>query len=67
MLTEHNALPEPLQNFLLDIQPGYDRDPVRGVYNHGWMIGDESAISVDVQSRIDSLLEIQPVQAGSGS
>jgi hypothetical protein len=67
LLTEPNALPEPLQNFLLDIQPGYDRDPVRGVYNHGWMIGDESAISVDVQSRIDSLLEIQPVQPGAGS
>jgi hypothetical protein len=67
LLTEPNALPEPLQNFLLDIQPGYDRDPVRGVYNHGWMIGDESAISVDVQARIDSLLEIQPVQPGAGS
>jgi hypothetical protein len=62
-----NALPAPLQDFLLDIQPGYDRDPVRGVYNHGWMIGDEGAISVDVQARIDTLLEIQPVQSGSGS
>ena len=54
-----------MQDYLLDIQPGYDDDPVRGVYNHGWVIGDESAISVDVQSRIDALLEIQPVQPGS--
>jgi hypothetical protein len=38
---------------------------VRGVYNHGWVIGDESAISIDVQSRIDALLEIQPVQPSS--
>jgi hypothetical protein len=67
LLTAGNALPEALQNFLLDIQPGYDRDPVRGVYNHGWMIGDESALSVDVQARIDSLLEIQPVQSAAGS
>ena len=51
----------PLQNYLLDIQPGYDDDPVRGVYNHGWVMGDEKAISIDVQSRIDALLEIQPV------
>ena len=34
----------PLENFLLDIQPGYRFDPVRGVYNHAWMLGDESAI-----------------------
>ena len=52
------------QDYLLDIQPGYDDDPVRGVYNHGWSIGDEQAISIDVQSRIDTLLEIQPVAAG---
>src|SRR5829696_5048557 len=61
------ALPEPLQNYLLDIQPGYDEttDPVRGVYNHGWLIGDESALAAAVQSRIDTLLEIQPVNTGA--
>jgi hypothetical protein len=64
LVTAANALPAPLQDFLLDIQPGYDEDPVRGVYNHGWMIGDEGAISVDVQARIDALLEIQPVDRG---
>jgi ell wall binding domain 2 (CWB2) len=64
LLTAANALPAPLQDYLLDIQPGYDEDPVRGVYNHGWMIGDEAAISVDVQARISSLLEIQPVDRG---
>jgi len=67
LLTAANALPAPLQDFLLDIQPGYDRDPVRGVYNHGWMIGDETAVSVDVQARIDALLEIQAVGADEGS
>jgi hypothetical protein len=67
LLTAGNALPVPLQDYLLDIQPGYDEDPVRGVYNHGWMIGDESAVSVDVQARIDSLLEIQPVDPIAGA
>jgi hypothetical protein len=47
--------------FLLDIQPGYEDDPVRGVYNHAWLIGDEQAITLDAQSRIDALLEISPV------
>jgi len=28
-------------------------------------MGDEQAITVDVQSRIDALLEIQPVASGS--
>jgi hypothetical protein len=67
LITAGNALPEPLQNYLLDIQPGYDKDPVRGVYNHGWIIGDEAAVSVDVQARIDQLLEIEAVDAGKGS
>jgi hypothetical protein len=61
LLSEAGSLPEPVQEYLLDIQPGYDKDPVRGVYNHGWLMGDENAISGDVQSRIDALLEIQPV------
>jgi hypothetical protein len=61
LLSDANSLPVEVQDYLLDIQPGYDEDPVRGVYNHGWLMGDEAAISADVQSRIDALLEIQPV------
>ena len=64
LVTEAQALPQPLQDYLLDVQPGYDKDPVRGVYNHGWLMGDEAAISADVQARIDTLLEIQPVDTG---
>jgi hypothetical protein len=61
VLTDAGVLPKPLQDFLLDIQPGYNTDPVRGVYSHGWMIGDENSVSAAVQARIDTLLEIQPV------
>jgi hypothetical protein len=64
LVTEAQALPQTVQDYLLDVQPGYDKDPVRGVYNHGWLMGDEAAISADVQSRIDTLLEIQPVDTG---
>jgi hypothetical protein len=55
-------LPRFLRGYLLDIQPGYENDPVRGVYNHAWIIGDESAISVAVQTEIDDLTEIVRVQ-----
>ena len=65
LLPDAGVLPAPLQDYLLDIQPGYDEDPVRGVYNHGWIIGDESAIAAAVQARIDTLLEIQPVDTGA--
>jgi hypothetical protein len=54
----------PLSTYLTDIQPAYtdnfDFRPVRGVYNHGWLIGDELAISAIVQAQIDGLLQISP-------
>jgi hypothetical protein len=65
LLTDAGVLPQPLQDYLLDIQPGYTDDPVRGVYNHAWIIGDESAIAAPVQARIDTLMEIQPVDTGA--
>ncbi|MEA2227635.1 MAG: hypothetical protein QOF04_1265, partial [Solirubrobacteraceae bacterium] len=61
LLSSGARLDAPLAEYLMDIQPGYSKDPVRGVYNHGWIVGDDKAISVAVQSQIDSLLEISPV------
>jgi hypothetical protein len=65
LVEDARTLPPQVQEYLLDIQPGYEEDPVRGVYNHGWLMGDESAISAEVQARIDTLLEIQPVDTAS--
>jgi len=62
-----DVLPQLDERYLLDIQPGYEKDPVRGVYNHGWLIGDEAAISTAVQARIDFLLQIVPVDRSSSS
>ena len=56
-------LPPSSTSYLLDIQPGYRFDPVRGVYNHAWLMGDESAISVDLQARIDELMEIVRIKS----
>jgi hypothetical protein len=62
-----DTLPTALRDFLLDIQPGYavGGDPVRGVYNRAWIIGDENTISRSQQSTLDALLEIVPVDQRS--
>jgi hypothetical protein len=62
VLASAGGLDGAVGQYLLDIQPGYTRDPVRGVYNHGWIIGDDGAISVATQARIDSLLEIKKAE-----
>jgi hypothetical protein len=66
ILDDAGEVPPALEEYLLDIQPGYRRDPVRAFYNHGWIVGDDKAISVATQSRIDALLEIVPVNEKKG-
>jgi len=70
-MLDRTGSPLPTRDYLLDIQPGYRTDPVRGVYNHGWIVGDDKSISVAVQAEIDSLLEItrenRSRPTGSGS
>jgi hypothetical protein len=58
LVDDAQNLPPAVERYLLDIEPGYQKDPTRGVYNHGWIIGSDKAISIAAQSRIDSLLEI---------
>src|SRR3954471_17123349 len=67
VLDDAKAVAKPLTGYLLDIQPGYRKDPVRGVYNHGWVIGDERAVSAALQARLDALLEIVPVERRSST
>lgn len=67
LIERGDKLPKELRDYLLDIQPGYQSDPTRGVYNHGWLMGDTDAIGLGVQDQIDGLLEIQQVPQGGGS
>ena len=62
-----SALPASLSAYLLDLKPGYADDPTRAVYNHVWLIGDTSALSVDLQAEVDELAEVAPVTSGSGA
>src|SRR4029077_17917523 len=65
LLLESSAtVPPALAHYLSNIEPGYTTaiPPVRSVYNHGWLIGDEQAISALAQAEIDAVLEIAPRQ-----
>jgi hypothetical protein len=61
LLSSATVLDKPMTAFLLDIQPGYTKDPVRGVYNRGWLVGDTTAITPSLQAAIDRKLEITPI------
>ena len=60
-----DELPKPLEDYLLDVQPGYEDDPSVGVFNRVWILGDEEAMSVEAQGRVDEVTQLVPVQAGS--
>jgi putative cell wall binding repeat protein len=60
-------VPDALRGYLLDIKPGYVSDPTRAVYNHVWVIGDQSTISVGFQAQVDDLAEVAPVRSGTGT
>ena len=62
LIDSSSSLPSSVLNFFLDYAtPGYTQEgPTAAVYNHGWVIGDRSAVSVPVQAQMDSLLEVVP-------
>jgi hypothetical protein len=61
-----HKVPNSLESYLLDVKPGYLDNPTRAVYNHVWMIGDDSAVSVAFQAHVDDLAEVAPVRSGPG-
>lgn len=68
LVLEHaNSVPAVLASYLSDIQPAAPHSqPVHGVYNHGWLIGDTQAISAVVQAELDAMLQIAPTSTPSG-
>ncbi|MGA8354590.1 MAG: cell wall-binding repeat-containing protein [Solirubrobacteraceae bacterium] len=60
LLSSQQGIPRALARYLEDIEPSYghtpESQPVRGVYNRGWLIGDQQAISLQTQSQLDALL-----------
>ena len=68
LLESAASVPAALAHYLSNIEPGYTRavQPVREVYNHGWVIGDEHAVSALAQAEIDAILEIAPRTPSTG-
>lgn len=61
LLESSEQIPAGLGSYLSDLQPGSPpAGPVHGVYNHGWLIGGEGAISASIQASLDDRLEIAP-------
>jgi Cell wall binding domain 2 (CWB2) len=62
LIDNPSTLPNAVLNFFLNYAtPGYTQEgPTAAVYNHGWVIGDQGAISVSVQAEMDHLLEVVP-------
>ena len=68
LLEGAGALSSELGGYLSDLQPGSPTSgPVHGVYNRGWLIGDETAISARTQAHLDTLLEISSRAAPEAS
>ncbi len=59
------TVPEPLQGFLSDTQPGFVDDPSRALYNHIWLLGDPLALSVAFQAQVDTLTQLARVSAAT--
>lgn len=59
------ALPSDVSGYLLDVQPGYQKDPSSGVYNRVWILGDTKTISLQAQGTLDQITRLIPVQANT--
>jgi hypothetical protein len=60
---EADRLPRALENYFLDVQPGFaEGDPGNAVYNRAWILGDDSAVSIAAQARLDAITELVPVR-----
>jgi Cell wall binding domain 2 (CWB2) len=62
LVNSADSMPKPVLDYFLNYAtPGFTQEgPTAAVYNHGWVIGDPSAISIGVQAEMDNLLEAVP-------
>src|SRR3954452_4139407 len=59
------ALPSDVSGYLLDVQPGYQKDPSSGVYNRVWILGDTKTVSLPAQGRLDQITRLLSVEGQS--
>ncbi|MNW65216.1 hypothetical protein D3C74_435760 [compost metagenome] len=65
IFTEKDGLPNSVMDYLMNVQPKFQKSPAEGPYNHAWITGGNGAVSAAAQSEIDDMLEISPVSGGN--
>jgi hypothetical protein len=63
---DEDEVPPALRGYFLDVQPGYEDNPNEGVFNRVWLLGDDSTLSLALQTEVDRLAELVPVDLGGG-
>jgi len=65
LFTESDGVPDPVMEYLADLQPKFQQSPAEGPYNHAFLTGEEQAFTYKTQSQIDDMLEISPASGGN--
>ncbi|WP_310832439.1 cell wall-binding repeat-containing protein [Paenibacillus pedocola] len=65
IFTEKDGLPNSVMDYLMNVQPKFQKSPAEGPYNHAWITGGNGAVSAAAQSEIDDMLEISPASGGN--
>ncbi|WP_379134543.1 cell wall-binding repeat-containing protein [Paenibacillus sp. sgz500958] len=65
IFTKKDGMPSAVMEYLMTLQPKFDKSPAEGPYNHAWLTGDSKSISSATQSEIDDMLEISPASGGN--
>jgi len=57
-----DELPSALEDYFLNVQPGFYDDPREVAYSRAWILGDEDSFSVEAQVALEELVELIPIQ-----
>ena len=63
LLTDRaDELPPALEDYFLNVQPGFYDDPREVAYSRAWILGDEESVSVKAQIELEKLVDLIPIQ-----
>ncbi|WP_054939802.1 cell wall-binding repeat-containing protein [Paenibacillus ihuae] len=65
IFTDKDGLPDSVMEYMMNVQPKFQKSPAEGPYNHAWITGGNGAVSASAQSVIDDMLEISPAAGGN--
>lgn len=63
LLTDRaDELPPALEEYFLNVQPGFYDDPREVAYSRAWILGDQESVSVEAQVALEQLVDLIPIQ-----